>query len=127
MTTKLSSILGLRHVALSVVELEACVEFYKSLGFTIDWHPDANNVYLTSGTDNLALHKGQAAIGHQKLDHIGFMLKEEQDVDDWFEFLKAKSVNIVAAPKTHRDGSRSFYCKDPDGTIIQMIHYSKIG
>lgn len=126
MTTKPSSILGLRHVALSVVELDACVEFYKSLGFTVDWRPDVNNIYLTSGTDNLALHRGATAEGHQRLDHIGFMLKEEKDVDEWFEFLKSRSVKIVAAPRTHRDSSRSFYCKDPDGNVVQMIHYPKI-
>ena len=27
------------------------------LGFEIEWEPDADNVYLSSGHDNLALHR----------------------------------------------------------------------
>ena len=49
---------GLRHVALFVANLEACVDFYtRLLGMNIEWQPDADNVYLTSGNDNLALHR----------------------------------------------------------------------
>ena len=33
-------------------------QFYMDLlGFDVEWEPDADNVYLTSGTDNLALHR----------------------------------------------------------------------
>ena len=27
------------------------------LGFAVEWEPDPDNVYLTSGCDNLALHR----------------------------------------------------------------------
>ena len=27
------------------------------LGFEVEWEPDADNVYLSSGIDNLALHR----------------------------------------------------------------------
>ena len=27
------------------------------LGFAVEWEPDADNVYLSSGIDNLALHR----------------------------------------------------------------------
>jgi hypothetical protein len=30
-------------------------------------------------------------------------------------------VVIKAAPRTHRDGARSFYCLDPDGNTVQFI------
>ena len=52
--------LGLRHIALFVSELEACVAFYTELvGMNIEWQPDADNVYLTSGSDSFALHRWQ--------------------------------------------------------------------
>jgi catechol 2,3-dioxygenase-like lactoylglutathione lyase family enzyme len=118
---------GLRHVALYVKNFDACQYFYTELlGMTIDWQPDADNLYLTSGSDNFALHRAPtdfAPAKHQHLDHIGFFLKERQDVDEWFTYLSSKQVTIKATPKDHRDGTRSFYCADPDGNVVQMIYY----
>ncbi len=118
---------GLRHVALSVDGLEACSDFYtRLLGMKIEWQPDPDNIYLTSGNDNLALHRikpGEAISGFQRLGHIGFILDSMDEVDQWHEFLKSESVKILAVPKTHRDGARSFYCEDPDGTVVQMIYH----
>ncbi len=120
---------GLRHVALWVKDLEACERFYAGLlGMQIEWRPDADNVYLTGGNDNLALHRatGPFAADGQRLDHIGFILREARHVDEWCGFLKAQGVVVSKAPKTHRDGARSFYCRDPDGNTIQFIHHPPI-
>ena len=49
---------GLRHLALNVRHLDAMKRFYVDLlGFAVEWEPDADNVYLSSGIDNLALHR----------------------------------------------------------------------
>src|SRR5919204_4503550 len=49
---------GLRHLALNVRELDAMKRFYVDLlGFAVEWEPDSDNIYLTSGVDNLALHR----------------------------------------------------------------------
>ena len=122
---------GLRHVALTVDDLDACVAFYTELlGMHIEWHPDADNVYLTSGNDNLALHRrhaqGEGFTGEQRLDHIGFIIDDKSEVDTWHRFLKENEVRIVKPPKTHRDGARSFYCLDPDGNMVQIIHHPPI-
>lgn len=120
---------GLRHVALRVKDLEACERFYAGLlGMRIEWRPDADNVYLTSGDDNLALHRATKppTPEGQRLDHIGFILREARYADEWYEFLKAQGVVVTQAPKTHRDGARSFYCRDPDGNLIQFIHHPPI-
>lgn len=123
---------GLRHVALFVEKLEDCVKFYTDLlGMEIEWQPDADNYYLTSGNDNLALHRwssdGSAPrVGGQRLDHIGFIIDRIDDVDIWHEFLVTNKVRIVKEPKTHRDGARSFYCADPDGTLVQVIFHPPI-
>ncbi len=120
---------GMRHVALSVNRLEACTNFYTTiLGMTIEWHPDADNVYLTSGNDNLALHRrAEDEPGTpQRLDHIGFVINDIEDVDAWHAHLVARDVKVSKAPKTHRDGARSFYCEDPDGTSVQMIFHPPI-
>lgn len=119
--------LGLRHVALCVKELSQCVHFYANLlGMKIVWQPDDDNVYLSSGSDNLALHKATFDFGPrntQHLDHLGFFLQTPDDVDAWHDFFVKEGVTIKAPPKNHRDGTRSFYCSDPDGNIVQMIYY----
>ena len=121
--------LGLRHIALFVQKLEECCDFYtKLLGMKIEWQPDADNIYLTSGSDNLALHraKTETATSGQRLDHMGFILATPEDVDRWHEFFVEQGVKILAPPKTHRDGARSFYCRDPEGIAVQMIYHPPI-
>lgn len=144
--------LGLRHLALLVKDLEACEGFYVSLlGMAVEWRPDPDNVYLTSGHDNLALHRAPAgfapgttvkiqeadqhkerllinnaqepAISPQHLDHIGFIVGSPEQVDVWYDFLRAHDVPMKTAPRTHRDGARSFYCLDPEGINVQMIYH----
>ena len=124
------SILGLRHVALTVTALEACTDFYiRFAGMHIEWQPDPDNVYLTSGTDNLALHRAPADFSpdkHQRLDHLGFFLATRNAVDELHAFFVKENIAILRSPRDHRDGTRSFYCKDPDGNIIQFIHHPNI-
>lgn len=121
---------GMRHIALFVERFEAAVQFYTELlGMRIEWHPDVDNIYLTSGNDNLALHRfmgDQRQPEQQRLDHIGFIVDAPEQVDAWHAFLVANGVTVKNAPKTHRDGARSFYCFDPDGTAIQIIHHPPI-
>ena len=39
---------------------------------------------------------------------------------------RVRGVEIVARPRTHRDGARSCYVKDPDGNTLQVIHHPPI-
>lgn len=120
--------LGMRHLALRVKYLDLCEVFYVNLlGMAVEWRPDPDNVYLSSGHDNLALHRvptqSSAPDTSQRLDHIGFIVESPQQVDVWYDFLRAHDVPMKAAPRTHRDGARSFYCLDPEGVTVQMIYH----
>ena len=119
---------GLRHVALNVLELAPMEHFYcQLLGFKEEWRPDPDNLYLCSGNDNLALHVVRdTGKKSQKLDHIGLIIDNPAGVDEWYEFLTAHQVRVVNPPKTHRDGARSFYCYDPEGTVVQIIYHPPI-
>ncbi len=121
---------GMRHIALFVENLEETVLFYtRLLGMAVEWEPDADNIYLSGGRDNLALHRYTGAerpADRQRLDHIGFIIDTMDDVDAWHEFLKFHGVRIKNAPRTHRDGARSFYCLDPDGNVVQLIYHPPI-
>ena len=120
---------GMRHVALNVSNLETSEYFYvELLGMKVEWRPDADNVYLSSGNDNLALHRVEFPdqIDAQLLDHIGFIIDEIEQVDVWYDYLRAHDIPMKTKPRTHRDGARSFYCLDPAGITVQMIYHPPI-
>jgi catechol 2,3-dioxygenase-like lactoylglutathione lyase family enzyme len=114
-------LLGLRHLALNVRDPQASKRFYcECFAMTVVWEPDPDNVYLSSGPDNLALHRADVK-GPGALDHMGFIVQSRDDVDGMAERFATLGVPIAAAVKDHRDGSRSFYCLDPDGLSIQVL------
>ena len=127
-STKPSGMLGIRHVALFVKELETAVDFYtRIMGMQIEWQPDADNVYLTNDGDVFALHRvDYVPQAQQRLDHIGFVLKTAQDVDNWYAYFVENKVKITESPKTHRDGARGFYCLDAVGHLLELIYHPPI-
>jgi catechol 2,3-dioxygenase-like lactoylglutathione lyase family enzyme len=114
-------LLGLRHLALKVRDPQKSKQFYADcFGMKVVWEPDPDNVYMSSGPDNLALHRSEAG-GGGALDHLGFIVETREDVDRIAARLQEMRVPIAAAPRDHRDGSRSFYCLDPDHLRIQVL------
>jgi len=125
-----SGILGLRHVALRVTDLARSRAFYEGLfGMRPVWQPDPDNLYLSSGMDNLALHQIPSAelaeyLGRraQFLDHVGIVVDKPETVDHLFAQAEQVGSPIVHRPKRHRDGSYSCYLADPDGNTIQVLY-----
>jgi catechol 2,3-dioxygenase-like lactoylglutathione lyase family enzyme len=124
--------LGVRHLALYVKDPQASKKFYvETLGFQLEWEPDSENVYLSNqGLDNLAIHQrspeSQASPQGGVLDHFGIALPDFESVDEWHAWLASQKVEIAQSPKVHRDGAKSFYFRDPDGILIQMIAHPPI-
>ena len=116
--------LGLRHVALNVTNIVDCEQFYvKVLGMKVEWKPDTRSVYLTSGTDNLALHECDSYRKPDSLAHLGFLVADEESVDRWAEYVRGIGISLSKEPRTHRDGARSFYFHDPAGNTIQILYH----
>ena len=125
---------GLRHVALRVTNLPRSRAFYEQLlSMKTVWEPDADNVYFSSGTDNLALHQISSVelsayqpAKAQLLDHMGVIVESPQAVDRMYREIAPKIESlggrIAKEPKQHRDGSYSFYFSDPDGNVIQALY-----
>jgi catechol 2,3-dioxygenase-like lactoylglutathione lyase family enzyme len=125
-----SGIRGLRHLALKVTDLARSRKFYEELfGMKVVWEPDPENVYLSSGPDNLALHQIPAAdvaryrsAGSQLLDHLGFIMDSTASVDRLLKQAERFGAAIVKPATQHRDGSYSFYMADPDGNVVQVLY-----
>jgi len=113
----------LAHVALTCADLPRMERFYREiLGYSLVWRPDEHNCYLSLGYDSLALHQEPTSTAETRLDHFGFTLAHAQDVDAWAAHLKASGVFLENEVRTHRDGTRSFYLRDPEGNRIQFMH-----
>jgi catechol 2,3-dioxygenase-like lactoylglutathione lyase family enzyme len=117
----------MRHVALKVRNVAVSKQFYQQMfGMDVVWEPDPQNVYLSSGCDNIAIHEVSAeyaeSAAERQLDHVGFVVDSIARVQDLEKVFIAQGVKIVHPFKIHRDGSASFYCADPDGVVIQLLY-----
>src|SRR5215510_15099800 len=89
---------GLRHVALRVTNLARSRAFYEQLmGMKVVWEPDPDNVYFSSGSDNLALHQippselaSYNPLPEQLLDHIGVILDSPEAVDRMYQEIEPR-------------------------------------
>ncbi len=115
---------GLRHLALKVSDVERAVKFYSRVfGMRLVWQPDPENAYLSSGCDNLALHQGSHGDADaQVLDHLGFIVPSIAEVEAAWSWAQAEHLEVAHPFKHHRDGSASFYIRDPDGNVIQVLY-----
>ena len=121
---------GMRHLALRVGDIERTAQFYKRVfGMTEVWSPDPDNIYLSSGCDNLALHRAssvQSGDSNQPLDHLGFIVAGLDELESDYEEATKLGLKIVHPLRKHRDGSASFYIRDPEGNVIQVLYEPKI-
>ena len=89
------------------------------------WQPDPDTAYLSSGCDNLALHRGDLGDtdgrSRQTLDHLGFVAGTIAEVEDAHRWAQANHLKIAKPLAHHRDGSVSFYLRDPDENVIQIL------
>jgi catechol 2,3-dioxygenase-like lactoylglutathione lyase family enzyme len=123
------SLLGLRHLALKVRNLSAVERFYvEGLGMQVEWRPDPDNVYLTTGgQDNLALHRvDEPLAASSSLDHLGIVVARPEHVDQVAARLQALGYPADTPLRDHRDGARSFYLRDPEGNRVQIIYHPPI-
>ncbi len=107
----------LGHVAICVQDIDKAVAFYQNLGMEVAWkNPDW--AYLKAGNDGLALLSPSYK---QAEAHFGFIFSERAELETAYEQLAAQNLQITKIHE-HRDGTASFYGKDPDGNWFEYLY-----
>ena len=113
----------LKHIALAVHHLEECEKFYNLLGMQTELKTE-DYVYLTSGDDNLSLHRvTEGFLGGQRLEHIGFAIDSVEAVDQLYQKIIAHKLTVLYPPKAFGLGTRSFSLIDPDGIEVEFTYH----
>ena len=110
----------LGHIAIRVKDIARARSFYMSLGMNLVWD-DNDWCYLEagSGKDGIALLGPEyKAAG----PHFAFHFTERNEVEEVHRKLKEAGFN--AGPlHEHRDGTASFYLKDTEGNLLEMLYH----
>src|SRR5918999_3829701 len=91
---------GMRHIALKVKNAARSKTFYREcFGMEVVWEPDAQNVYLSSGCDNIAIHEISdefaSTAAELQLDHLGFIVATIERVQELEQEFGCHGVKIV--------------------------------
>ena len=114
----------LGHVAIRVHDVDRAKNFYLGLGMKLIWD-DPDWCYLEAGPehDGLALlGPGYKAAG----PHFAFHFTDKGEIEQFHAQLRANGTQ-VGSLHDHRDGTASFYLRDPDGNWLEMLYHPPAG
>ena len=109
----------LGHIAIRVKDIDRAKSFYVGLGMKLIWD-DTDWCYLEIGAekDGLALlGPGYKAAG----PHFAFHFSDREEVEHIHSQLKKNGI-YTGELHDHRDGTASFYLKDPEGNWLEMLY-----
>ena len=105
--------------------LEKCIKKYGEQEGFIVWQERQNKWQNTlnskSDAEKSELNSKRSILGFHSL------WCDEIDMPGYFYVIQVENkVKITEAPKTHRDGSRGFYCLDTVGHLLELIYHPPI-
>ncbi len=115
----MATVKRLGHTAIRVQDMARAKEFYTGLGMQLVWQ-DQDWCYLEvgPGRDGLALlGPNYKAAG----PHFAFHFNDREEIDEFHRKLQSNGVE-VGPVHNHRDGTASFYLKDPEGNWLEMLY-----
>ncbi len=116
---KMINVKRLGHVAVRVEDIDRAKSFYLGLGMKLIWD-DPEWCYLEAepSSDGLALlGPNYKAAG----PHFAFHFSNKSEVEKIHSELIEAGVNVGSLHE-HRDGTSSFYLKDPEGNWLEMLY-----
>jgi len=121
---KMMKLTGINQITLRVNDLLLAEEFYGGiLGLKLDHRVGANISYFRINSDMLVLVKAETPGSLQardiRVDHFGFRLATDAEVDEAARYMDERGVHIVTRPAHRREG-RAFFVMDPDGNLVEF-------
>jgi len=122
---------GINQITLRVNDLRLAEAFYGGiLGFKLDHRVGANISYLRINSDLLVLVKAETPGSPEardiRVDHFGFRLASDAEVDAAAIYLDDRGVHLVTRPAHRREG-RAFFVMDPDGNLVEFYSMHEAG
>jgi glyoxylase I family protein len=110
-------VVGVQHVALTVDDTGAAMEFYDKLGFASIERPDfgIGGAWLRAGDAVVHLVELPGVPPHS-LNHLAL---EVPDIEAAVSELRTKGLD-VGDPEPVGDGSQQAFVKDPTGNLIEL-------
>ncbi len=122
---------GINQITLRVNDIRAAEEFYVGiLGLKVEFRAGANISYLRVNSDMIVLVKaetpGVPEARDIRVDHFGFRLPSDVEVDEAADHFYSQGVHLVTRPAQRREG-RAFFVMDPDGNLIEFYSMKSRG
>ncbi len=122
---------GINQITLRVNDLRIAEEFYSDiLGIKLDHRVGANISFLRLNSDMLVLVKAETPGSPEardiRVDHFGFRLASDAEVDAAALYLDNMGVHMVTRPAHRREG-RAFFVMDPDGNLVEFYSMHETG
>ena len=104
---------NLDHVAIRVKDMNRAIDYYLDLGLNLEWEsPDWS--YFEEGIALLGPKYNRAD------PHFAFHLENEEQMNEMRDKL-IKIGHRCDEPYKHRDGTVSFYTRDPEGNQLEFL------
>jgi lactoylglutathione lyase len=103
-------------------DLPKAIDFYEQvMGFTLEIDQGWTKIYRASATGYVGLVDGQRGF-HKPSDTKPIILCfRVPDVDEWYEFIKAKGVEIFKDIKSSSELKiRAFLIHDPESHVVEI-------
>jgi catechol 2,3-dioxygenase-like lactoylglutathione lyase family enzyme len=118
---------GINHITIRVNDIEKAESFYgEILGFELQRKMGKSMaVYNVGQEDTLVLVEAETSYDPEsrdfRVDHFGFYLDNEEQVDEMADYLRDQEVTIMSGPANRKNG-RFIFVSDPDGNMLEFFY-----